>query len=120
MMTQWAKAARRVQERTKAKAKERMVANKSEKDSKYGAKMAIMADLGGPTKLSGKAHKEVSLIPHSTNTDIPGTPRAREVQAGWARERICDSRRELVGRGRICSSWKSTGIHVIHVQREAL
>ena len=86
LMTQWAKGVRRVQEKTKAKAKERMAANKAEKDSEYGAKMAIMADLGGPTKLSGKVHKEVSRIPHSTNTDIPGTPRARGVQAGWARQ----------------------------------
>ena len=83
-MTQWAKAAKRVQENKKAK--EKMVASKAEEESEYGARMAIMADLGGPTKLSGRAHKEASRIQRSTSSDIPGTPQAKEEQAGWARQ----------------------------------
>ena len=75
-----------MQEDKKAKAKEKMVANKAEVDSEYGARMAIMADLGGPTKLSGRAHKEASRIQRSTSSDIPGTPQAKGEQAGWARQ----------------------------------
>ena len=75
-----------MQEKKKAKAKEKMVANKAEEDPEYGAKKAIMADLGGPTKLSGRAHKEASRIQRSTSSDIPGTPQAKEEQAGWARQ----------------------------------
>ena len=117
MMTQWAKVARRVQEKKKAKAKEKMVANKAEKDSEYGAKMAIMADLGGPTKLSGKVTRRFPLS-HNPPTPTSLAPRGQGRCKLAGRDRIRDSRSELAGRSWICSPWKPTGIHVVHVQRE--
>ena len=109
-MIQLAKAAKRVREKKKAKANEKMVANKAEEDPEYGAKKAIMADLGGPTKLSGRAHKEASRIQHSTSIDIPGTPRAREAQAGWARQ---DTRlQERTG-------WEKLDMQLLEINRDS-
>ena len=81
---QWAKVERRVQ--AKAKAKEKVVANKSAMDLVCGLEMEIMEEFGFPPKLSGKVHKEVSRTLHFISTSILGTLQAKGVQAGWANQ----------------------------------
>ena len=81
---QWAKVERRAQ--AKAKAKEKVVANKSATDLVCVLEMEIMEEFGFPPKLSGKVHKEVSLTLHFINTRILGTLQARGVQVGWAKQ----------------------------------
>ena len=81
---QWAKVERRVQ--TKAKAQEKVVANKSATDLGCGVEKEIMEEFGFPPKLSGKVHKEVSRILHFISTNILGTLQARGAQVGWAKQ----------------------------------
>ena len=81
---QWAKVERKVQ--TKAKAKEKVVANKSAKHLECGLENEIMEEFGFPPKLNGRVHKEASHILHSISTNILGTLQARGVQVGWAKQ----------------------------------
>ena len=83
---QWAKVERRVQDKTKAKAKEKVVANKSAMDLVCGLEMEIMEEFGFQPKLNGKVHKEVSRILHFISTTILGTLQARGAQVGWAKQ----------------------------------
>ena len=71
---------------TKAKAKEKVVANKSAKHLVCGLEKEIMEEFGFPPKLNGRVHKEASHILHSISTNILGTLQARGVQVGWAKQ----------------------------------